>query len=146
MAVFGWLASEYNFFFSCYKVFWARDLKKWPGFPSKGGLVTLCWELAYHLLTLRLGTCHSSGHPQCWLHLSEPPRLVWARQVCTIEGGNRRSWTPSWSRLQTLGYTHGHSPNGLWTLCPVSIEVAYQWGTRPLDKRASGLGLGLSIA
>ena len=31
-------------------------------------------------------------------------------------------------------------------LCAVSIEVAYQWKTRPPDKRASGLVFGLSIA
>ena len=77
MVVFGWLASEYNFFFGCYKVFWAIDLKKWPGSPSKGGLVTLCWEPASHLLTLSLGTRHTSGHPGGTpSSLSEPGRCV----------------------------------------------------------------------
>ena len=75
MAVFGWLASEYNLFFSCYKDFWARDLKKWLGFPSKGGLVTLCWEPAYHLLTLSLGTCHSSAIHSAGCTCRNPPGL-----------------------------------------------------------------------
>ena len=58
----------------------------------------------------------------------------------------KQSWAPAQARLRTSGYTHGHPPNGLWTLCPVSIEMAYQWETRPPDKRASGLALGLSVA
>ena len=30
-----------------------------------------------------------------------------------LEGGNRQSWTPSYARLRTLGYTHGRPPSGL---------------------------------
>ena len=34
----------------------------------------------------------------------------------------------------------------LWAICPVSMEMTYQWKTRPLDEGASGLVPRLSIA
>ena len=74
--------------------------------------------------------CQGAGCFQCLLSF-------WS----LFEGGNRQRWTPSWARLRTLGYTHVHFPSGLWTLCPGSIAVAYQWKTRPQIKEPQDLYL-----
>ena len=89
--------------------------------------LTLLWTCAQALSHVQLFVTPWTRAHRAPLSMRYPKQEYWSG----FEGGNRAGLRLKEAGLRTLGYTRGHPPNGLWTLCPVSIDMAYQWKTRP---------------